>query len=120
MKFVHRVVRTLRAIEQIQQGGELGHRGFHAGRIREWQGHVAPRQVQPATPQVLAQVVFSAQVTNRSQVDAVVAVTLHRIEDADRVGDVGVDADRDFKGAEGDGSAGDGDRFAQVGRHATD
>jgi hypothetical protein len=69
---------------------------------------------------VFAQIVPCPEITNRSQVDPVIAVTLHGVEDGDRVGDVWVDADRDFKGAEGDGGAGDGDWFFQVFGQATD
>jgi hypothetical protein len=63
---------------------------------------------------MLAQIVTGPQVTDRSQIDAVVAVALDRIENADRIGDVGVDADRDFKGPKRDRRAGDGDRIFQV------
>ena len=47
-------------------------------------------------------------------------MTLDRIEDADRIGDARVDADRDFKGPKRDGRASDGDRTFQVFGHATD
>jgi hypothetical protein len=45
---------------------------------------------------------------------------LYRIENADRIGDVWVDADRDLKGPERDRRTGDGDRFFQVFGQATD
>jgi hypothetical protein len=65
--------------------------------------------VEPSPSQILAQGVPGSEIPDWSQVDAVEAVTLDGIEHGDRVGDVRIDADGDFKSAERDRRTGDGD-----------
>ena len=70
--------------------------------------------MKPASAEPLPQVVFGAQITNRSEVDAFIAISLHGVEHADRIGHMGIDADGDFEGAERDRRTRNGDRSGQI------
>ena len=107
------------AVEDIEQTAQLGQRGRHPIRLGERHRDVTTGEMKATFVKSIRQLPAISEVAGRSEVDAGVPGARHRIEHRQRIGDMWIDADCDFKGAERHRCAGDGDRWGQR-RHAAD
>ena len=98
---------TAGAVEQVEQRVELSERRLELRRLAEGQLDVAAGQPEPALGQPPRQQIAGAQVSGRTQVDALVPGRGDGVEQRDGIGDVRVDADGDLEGAVADRRVGE-------------
>ena len=84
-------------VEGVEHRVEFGIERRKRIEIREGEFEVRPGEPELTAAEALGQHGTIAQITNGSEVDSGVAGVAYLVEDLFSVGDVGVDADREFK-----------------------